>query len=91
MDVEYDPVKDTLNIENHSVSLTFGKRVFDDPMVLIVPTIREQDGEERYKAIGMVEGKLWVAIHVYLKNVTRLISVRRSNAGEQRAYNSHSS
>jgi uncharacterized DUF497 family protein len=33
-------------------------------------------------------GALWTGIHVYRGDTVRFISVRRSNAGEQRAYQS---
>ena len=86
MDVEFDPDKDTANFEKHGVSLRFGARVLGDADVLIVPTIRAADEEERFKAIGQVGGELWPAVHVYRGDNVRFISVRRSNAGEQRAY-----
>jgi uncharacterized DUF497 family protein len=86
MDSEFDPEKDAANTGKHGVPLAFGARVFDDVDVLIIPTIREIDEEERYKAIGLVDGVLWTAVHVYRGERVRFISVRRSNAGEQRAY-----
>jgi uncharacterized DUF497 family protein len=85
---EFDAEKDVANFGKHGVSLGFGSRVFDDRDVLIAPTIRVADEEDRYKAIGMVEGALWTAVHVYRGERVRFISVRRSNAGEQRAYDS---
>ena len=88
MDVEFDPDKDAANLEKHGVSLRFGARVFDDVDVLIIPTVRAADEEERFKAIGEVDGDLWTAVHVYRGDKVRFISVRRSNAGEQRAYDS---
>ena len=88
MDVEFDPDKDAANLEKHGVSLRFGARVFDDVDVLIIPTVRAADEEERFKAIGEVDGDLWTAVHVYRGDNVRFISVRRSNAGEQRAYGS---
>ena len=88
MDVEFDPDKDAANLEKHGVSLRFGARVFDDVDVLIIPTVRAADEEERFKAIGEVDGDLWTAVHVYRGDNVRFISVRRSNGGEQRAYDS---
>ncbi len=88
MDVEFDPDKDAANLERHGVSLRFGARVLDDADVLVVPTIRAADEEERFKAIGEVDGDLWTAVHVYRGDNVRFISVRRSNVGEQRAYDS---
>lgn len=83
---DYDPDKDAANRIKHGVPLIFGARVFEDEDVAIVPTVRIGDEEERFKAIGMVGEKLWAAIHVWRGEVVRLISVRRSNAREQRDY-----
>lgn len=91
MKVEFDTEKDAANITRHGVALALGAKIFDDHEVLIVPTIREQDREERYKAIGLIGDKLWTAIHVYRGDVVRFLSVRRSNNSEQRSYYSHSS
>ncbi len=88
MEVEFDTDKDAANLAKHGVSLAHGAKVFDDGDVLIVPTIRDEDREDRYKAIGLIDGKLWTAIHVYRGNVVRFLSVRRSNPNEQRSYHS---
>ena len=66
----------------------FGMRVLNGGDVLIIPTIRAGDEEGRFKAISEVDGDLWTAIHVYRGDNVRFTSVRRSNAGEQRAYDS---
>ena len=88
MDVEFDPDKDAGNLAKHGVSLRFGTRVLEAGDVLIVPTIRAGDEEERFKAISEVDDDLWTAVHVYRGERVRFISVRRSNVGEQRAYHS---
>ena len=49
-------------------------------------TFREEDGEDRYKVIGMVDGKLWTAVHMRRGDMVRFISVRRSNDGEEKQY-----
>jgi uncharacterized protein len=91
MDVEYDADKDVINRLKHGLPLAFGTRIFDDPDVIVRSTIRIGDEEERFKAVGMVDGKLFTAVHVWRGDVVRMISVRRSNAGEQRDYDSHPS
>jgi len=88
MEIEFDTNKDAANQQKHGVSLSFGAKIFDDPNMLVVPTVRPEDGEERYKAIGMIDGKLWSAVHVYRGDAVRFLSVRRSNANEQGIYNS---
>ncbi|MBV8438870.1 MAG: BrnT family toxin [Silvibacterium sp.] len=86
MRFEFDPDKDAVNRLKHGVSLSFGSRVFDDADFLLIPTFRAKDGENRYKAIGEVEGKLWTAVHILRADVVRFISVRRSNDGEEKQY-----
>lgn len=86
MDIAFDPAKDAINREKHGVSLAFGERVWSDVGVIVAPTIRVEDGEQRYRAIGEVDGRLWTAVHVYREETIRMISVRRSNDGERRLY-----
>ena len=86
MDIEFDLAKDAANIAKHGVSLAFGARVFADADHLVLASIRPIDGEDRFKAIGIVDDQLWTAIHVLRGAAIRFISVRRSNDGEERAY-----
>nr|WP_294170370.1 BrnT family toxin [uncultured Sphingomonas sp.] len=53
------------------------------------PTVRIGDEEERLKAVGLVNGRLWTAIHVWRGENIRLISVRRSNGSEQEIHHRH--
>lgn len=85
-----DPAKDAANRLKHGVALSFGERIFDDQDAQFMPTVRTEDEEERFKVVGLVDGKLWTAVHVERDSVIRLISVRRSNEREQRDYDSNS-
>ena len=86
MEFEFDPAQDLANRAKHGVRLAFGIRVFDDPGHVIVETVRIGDEEERLKAIGLVDGRLFTAVHVWRDEMIRFISVRRSNSSEQRDY-----
>jgi len=90
VEIEFDPAKDAVNRDKHGVSLALGATVFDDVDCLLIPSLREIDGEERFKAVGEVDGRLWTAVHVMRGAVVRFISVRRSNDNEQAAYHRHS-
>jgi len=90
VEIEFDRAKGASNIAKHGVSLAFGARLFDDPAYLVLPSIRPIDGEDRFKVVGMADGKLYTAVYVRRGAVTRFISVRRSNEGEQRHYDRHS-
>ena len=78
----FDPAKDAVNREKHKLSLAFGDRLFEDDDHLILPSLRQEDGEERFKV------KLYTGVFVWRDGLPRFISVRRSNKGEDRAYRS---
>jgi uncharacterized DUF497 family protein len=82
----FDPAKDAANREKHGLSLVFGGRIFEDNNHLIIPSVREIDGEERFKVVGVVGEKLFTGVFVWRGEFPRLISVRRSNKGEERSY-----
>jgi uncharacterized DUF497 family protein len=83
-----DPAKDAANRAKHGLPLLFGDRIFEDDRHLIVPAIRRVDGEDRFKVIGLVDGRLFTAVFTWRGDLPRFISVRRSNRGEQRSYRS---
>ncbi|WP_255440774.1 BrnT family toxin [Paracoccus sp. MC1854] len=66
--------------------MVFGDQIFEDDNYLIIPSIREIDGEERFKVVGIVGEKLFTGVFVWRGERHRFISVRRSNKGEERAY-----
>ncbi|MGN6468836.1 MAG: BrnT family toxin [Rhizobiaceae bacterium] len=82
----FDPAKDAANREKHNLPLGFGDRIFEDDNHLIIPSIREIDGEERFKVVGLVEEKLFTGVFAWRNDLPRFISVRRSNKGEEKAY-----
>lgn len=88
MDNRFDPAKDAANQEKHGLPLSFGDKIFEDDNHLIVPSIREIDGEARFKVIGLVGEKLFIGVFVWRDDMPRFISVRRSNKNEERAYSS---
>ena len=88
MENRFDPAKDVVNREKHRLSLAFGDRIFEDIDHLILPSLRPEDGEERFKVVGLVDEKLFTGVFVWRGDLARFISVRRSNKGEERAYHS---
>jgi uncharacterized protein len=61
MEFEFDPDKDEVNRFKHELKLAFGMRVFDHDDHIVVGSHRAEDGEDRFKAIGLVDGKLYTA------------------------------
>ena len=81
--------KHAANRAKHELPFAFGDRIFaEDHNHLIIPSIREIDGEERFKVVGIIGKKLFTGVFVWRGDLPRFISVRRSNKGEERAYHS---
>ncbi|KMO26378.1 hypothetical protein VQ02_34210 [Methylobacterium variabile] len=80
------PVRPRQGRQKHKLPLAFGDRIFEDDDHLLIPSIREVDGEERFKVVGIVEEKLFTGVFVWRGDLPRFISVRRSNKGEERTY-----
>lgn len=86
MENRFDPAKDAANRQKHQLPLAFGDRIFEDDQHIVVPTIREEDGELRFKVIGIVDGNLYTGVFTWRNDLPRFISVRRSNKNEERAH-----
>ena len=86
MDFEWDDAKDQSNRAKHGLSFEEAKDIFADPDLLILEVSREQDGEVRFKAIGSIHGRLFVVVFTQRGQMKRVISARRTNRREERAY-----
>lgn len=91
---EWDPAKNLSNQRKHGVSFEEASQVFQDPLYLSWKE-RVQDGEERWQAIGKVEGlSLLIVAHTIREEledgneieVVRMISARRAEPKERRRY-----
>jgi uncharacterized DUF497 family protein len=84
--IEFDPSKDAGNVAKHGVSLTEGDGVLDDPLCLTVED-DISEGEQRWQTIGTnIFGILYVVVWTQRGKKERIISVRRPDAKERRAY-----
>ena len=87
---EWDPLKAASNKRKHGVSFETATRVFADPNVLIEENHVEA-GEQRWQAIGMVEGLVLLAVaHTVRESdgseTIRIISARKADRKERRSY-----
>ena len=82
----FDPAKDAANLRKHGVSLAEGDGVLNDPLALTVEDSSSQ-GEQRFVSILMnVFGKLRVVVYALRGDDARIISVRKAEPKEIRAY-----
>ena len=88
MDFEWDPAKSEANLEERGFDFEFATLVFEGP-TLEVQDRRHAYGETRTAAIGRADGLEMTVIFTGDSGgsvVRRIISARRSNHRERKAY-----
>lgn len=86
MDFELDDAKDRSNQTRHHISFAEAVAIFVDPRLVVLDASRERNHENRSKAIGMIEGRIFVVVFTRRGSATRVISARRANRAEERVY-----
>jgi len=91
---EWDEAKDRANRRKHGLSFETAARAFADPFALTEPD-RIEDGELRWRTLGMVEGHLLLLVAHGLREddvggrlveSIRIISARKANRQERQRY-----
>ena len=90
-DFEWHAKKAARNYAEHGITFEVAREVFDDPAVLDVPDDREDYGEDRFNAIGLVKGRLLVVTYTLRDTKIRLISARLAEPHERRQYHEETS
>jgi uncharacterized protein len=82
----FDPGKHAANRKKHGISLSEGDGVLQDPLALTIEDSSAQ-GEQRFVSVGMnVFGNLRVVVYAFRGEDVRIISVRKAEPKEIRAY-----
>jgi hypothetical protein len=85
MDFEWDEGKNEANIAKHGISFLSAARIFDGPTLEFVDE-RRGYGETRVAAIGVIGEADLLVIYTMRGDTCRIISARRANRNERRAY-----
>ena len=83
---EWDDAKAAANAEKHGVAFAEAVAIFADHRTVEIDATRQIDGESRLKAIGSLGGRLMTVVFTRRGPVHRVISARRSNRSEERAW-----
>lgn len=82
----FDPKRNAANLRKHGLSLTEGDGVLSDPLALTVEDLAAV-GEQRFVSIGVnVFGQLRVVVYSLRGDDAKIISVRKPEPKEVRAY-----
>ena len=87
MEFEWDENKNKSNIDKHSIDFNDAKDVFKDDNSIVLPDLRKDYGESRWKIIGKIYGSIISVIYTMRDKVTRIISARKASRNERDEYN----
>jgi uncharacterized DUF497 family protein len=81
----WDDAKDAANKAKHGIGFDAAYE-FDESTAARFDRTREEDGESRIAVVGYLRGKLHTMIYTRREEFIRIISLRRSNKKEEKAY-----
>jgi uncharacterized DUF497 family protein len=86
MQFEWDEQKNRINIHKHGLDLADAWEIFTMPMLTALDD-REDYGEDRWTAIGMLRSRIVVVVYTELDQDTiRIISLRKALSYERKQY-----
>ena len=91
MDFEWDMAKSDLCQNSRNFDFAYVISVFTDPALLVEHDQRWDYGEERFRALGVIDGRVFVVVFTRRLRAIRIISARRANSREVKRYEKNSS
>ncbi len=85
MEFEWDENKNNSNIIKHGIDFNDAVQIFDN-LIITKDDNRKDYGENRWIAIGLLNGFVVVMVYTLRKNMVRIISVRIANKIEKEKY-----
>jgi uncharacterized DUF497 family protein len=85
MRFEWGPAKAAENLQTHGIAFEDAVHIFEGPIVEAADT-RKDYGEDRYLAVGAVQGVELAVVYTERSGAIRLISARRATKHEREAY-----
>lgn len=83
---EWDERKRELALEKHGIDFLDAVRIFDAP---VLEVLSPREGEQRHRAIGLVDGRELAVVNVNRGERRRVITARRARKDERRAYHEY--
>lgn len=89
MDFEWDEAKSEVCFRERGFDFAYAAQAFLDPDRMIQADTRYSYGEDRFRLIGKIDGRLFVVVYTLRQGVMRIISARKANLREHRHYENH--
>lgn len=85
MKIAFDPVKRAIALQDRGVDFLDAALVFDDPSITINDA-RFDYPEERFQTFGFIKNRLFIVVWTPIEDGIRVISMRKCNEREQKAF-----
>jgi uncharacterized DUF497 family protein len=86
MEFEWDDAKNSACFERRGFDFAYAFRAFVDPERIITQDARRDYGEDRYRLLGMIDGRAYVVVYTVRGSAIRIISARKANPKEVADY-----
>ena len=86
MEFEWDAGKSEDCFARRGFDFGYAIRAFLDPNRMVGRDLRWDYGEDRYRLLGAIEGRVFMLIYTMRGRVIRVISARKANRREVRGY-----
>jgi uncharacterized DUF497 family protein len=86
IEIEFDPAKDAINRKKHGIGLAAAAVILRGRHIRQHSVLPNDSNEERWVAVGRIEGRFLACVYTMRVNVYRVISLRAARTKERRAY-----
>ncbi len=86
MKFEWDDAKNYDCFARRGFDFAYAVRAFFDPLRIVVQDTRRYYCEDRYRLVGMIDGRVYVVVYTVRGPVVRIISARKANLKEVADY-----
>ena len=86
VEFEWDDAKSDDCFVHRGFDFTYAIRAFLDPNRIVDPDRRWDYGEDRFRLLGTIDGRVFVLIYTMRGSAIRIISARKANGKEAGEY-----
>ena len=82
MEFEWDDAKSDACFKRRGFDFAYALRAFLDPERIVAQDTRRDHGEDRYKLIGAIDGRVYVVVCTVREPAVRIIPARKASRKE---------
>ena len=86
VEFEWDDAKNNACFERRGIDFAYAVRAFFDPHRIVMQDRRRDYGEDRYRLLGMIDGRAYVVVYTMRGSAIRIVSARKANGKEVANY-----